>query len=43
MYAEAIESYNMARSFANNYLGKTDGISQNLEKTCIVAVEELKR
>ena len=34
MYPEAIESYNMARSFALNYLGKGDGIYENLEKTC---------
>ena len=43
MFPEAIESYNMARSFANNYLGKGDGISVNLEKTCHTAVQDLKR
>ena len=43
MYPEAIESYNMARSFALNYLGKGDGIYENLEKTCQSATEDLKR
>lgn len=43
MYPEAIESYNMARSFALNYLGKGDGIYENLEKTCHKATQDLQK
>ena len=43
MYPEAIESYNMARSFALNYLGKEDGIYQNLDSTCDTACRELEK
>lgn len=43
MYPEAIESYNMARSFALNYLGKDDGIYQNLDSTCETACRDLEK
>lgn len=43
MFPEAIESYDMARSFALNYLGKGDGIYENLEKTCHMATEDLHK
>ena len=43
MYQEAIESYDMARSFALNYLGKGDGIYENLERTCSQAKKDLEK
>ena len=42
MYHEAVASYQMARDFANAYLGTDDNISQNLSQIYDKAKSEIE-
>lgn len=42
MYHEAVSSYQMARDFANAYLGTDDSISQNLSQIYDKAKSEIE-
>jgi len=41
MYGEAVESYRMAKEFAERYLGATDGITINLTNIYDKAKKEI--
>ena len=43
MYHEAVSSYQMARDFANSYLGTDDSISQNLSQIYEKAKHEIEQ